>query len=212
MNESLPAIKISMTLASDQLSTFFPLLQQGLQVKTNIGSTIMTMLCEHFGVDSEYVEGRIKTIFLDGKPVDDLDTTIIEEGSTIALSAAMPGLAGATLRRGSYLAAFRNQITYRENKTNIPQKDGLVILKLFNLLVAELGPPLLKKGVYFQREDFEAFWPSLSEEFWQACREVKLNGQNVSPKKILETMRQEKHGLVMLQVDFEEKPSPVNHG
>ena len=72
MNDSIPTLKISMTLASDQLSIFFPLLQQGLQVKTNIGSTIMTMLCEHFGVGREYVEGRIKTIFLDGKPVDDV--------------------------------------------------------------------------------------------------------------------------------------------
>jgi len=194
-----------MTLASDQLSIFFPLLQQGLQVKTNIGSTIMTMLCEHFGLSPEYVEGRIKTIFLDGQPVDDLDATIIEEGSTIALSAAMPGLAGATLRRGSYLAAFRNQITYRENKTDIPQKDGLVILKLFNLLVAELGPTLLKKGVYFQREDFEVFMQSLSAEFWQACRRVKLDGQNVSPGKILEIIKRENYELMFLQVVFEEK-------
>jgi len=194
-----------MTLASDQLSIFFPLLQQGLRVKTHIGSSIMTMLCEHFGVGPEYIEGRIKTIFLDGKPVDDLNATIIREGSIIALSAAMPGLAGATLRRGSYLAAFRNQITYRENKTDIPQKDGLVILKLFNLLVAELGPTLLKKGVYFQREDFEVFMQSLSAEFWQACRRVKLDGQNVSPGKILEIIKRENYELMFLQVVFEEK-------
>jgi hypothetical protein len=63
----------------------------------------------------------------------------------------------------------------------------------------------LKKGVYFQREDFEVFLQSLSEEFWQACQGVKLNGQDVIPEKILEIMKPGKHGLVMLRVVFEEK-------
>jgi len=44
------------------------------------------------GLDEDYVTQRISTIFLDGKPVDDIDTLLVRDGAVLSLSAAMPGL------------------------------------------------------------------------------------------------------------------------
>jgi len=90
-------VRLSLTLEPDKIHGFFPLLRQGFMVRARVGCSIKTMLCEQFGVSPEYMEDRIKTIFLDGKTVDDVDSAIIKDGSTLALSAAMPGLVGATL-------------------------------------------------------------------------------------------------------------------
>ena len=49
------------------------LLQKGFLVEIPKGSTIKSLFCEHFNVEENYLEDRIQTIFLDGKPVDDVD-------------------------------------------------------------------------------------------------------------------------------------------
>ena len=64
-------------------------------VETPVGCSVKTMLNNTLGMDDNYVEDRIKTIFLDAKPVDDINTACINDGSVLALSGAMPGLAGA---------------------------------------------------------------------------------------------------------------------
>lgn len=104
---------MSLSLKYDKavVSSFFPLLRQGFQVEAQMGRSLKHLLCEQFKVEEEYPADRVKTIFLDGKPVDDVETAIIENGATPALSAAMPGLVGATFRRGGVLGAFRSGIT-----------------------------------------------------------------------------------------------------
>jgi len=57
------------------------------------------------------VKEKISTIFLDGKAVDSPETALLREGSTLALSSAMPGLAGAILRRDGPYASLRSSIT-----------------------------------------------------------------------------------------------------
>lgn len=52
------------------------------------------------GLPHFYVEERIQTLLLNGLAVDDPDTAVLESGARLALSAAMPGVLGATLRRG----------------------------------------------------------------------------------------------------------------
>jgi hypothetical protein len=193
-------VSLHLTLESNQISSFFQLLQQGFRVKAQVGSSIKNMICEQFGVTPEYIEERIKTIFLDGKPVDDVNTATVKDGSTLALSAAMPGLAGATLRRGGFFASMRSQITYREDKMAISPGEGLVVLKLFNLLLNELGPVILNKGIYIKREDFVGFFGSLTGKLWTGCKNVEVDGQKVP----LDTLRGmewvDQHDFIFLQV------------
>jgi hypothetical protein len=154
--ETQPHTTLNLMLANAVYSPFFPLLQQGFLVKAQIGRSIKNLLCEQFEVKDNYLTNRINTIFLDGKPVDDADTAIVRDGSTLALSAAMPGLVGATFRRSGILAGFRSSITHqREDETAEKHNMGMVKIKLFNLVVGELGPIFLKKGIWVRREAAE---------------------------------------------------------
>lgn len=187
-------------LEVDKIGRFLPLLQHGFMVKARVGCSIKMMLCRQFGLSPKYVEERIQTIFLDGKAVDDIDSAIIKDGSTLALSAAMPGLAGATLRRGSPLASFRSQATHREEKKAISRREGLVVLKLFNLLVEELGPIFLERGIFVSREDLESLLSSLAGEFWAGCKAATLDGRNVGLGDLREMKWLKDCDFVMLQV------------
>jgi hypothetical protein len=132
---------------------FSHLLQKGFVVEAEEGSSIKDLLCRQFSVEEDYLENRIKTIFLDGKPVDDVDKAIVKDGSTLALSAAMPGLVGSTFRRGGVLASFRSGITYQPEDANTSGVEGVkVTIKLFNMVVSELGPLFLQEGMLIQKD------------------------------------------------------------
>jgi hypothetical protein len=158
---------LSLTLRHEGLKAFYPLFQQGVIIKTQVGCTIKDLLCRHLGITSQYLETRIQTLFLDGKAVDNPDKALVRDGATLALSGAMPGLVGATFRRGGTYASLRNSITFTESEEPIPQKDGQVVLKLFNLLVPELGPFLLAKGIWIKGADLDRFLKDLPSGLWE---------------------------------------------
>ncbi|HSV97125.1 MAG TPA: hypothetical protein VLM75_09345 [Spirochaetota bacterium] len=138
---------ICISIDTNELSRFHPLFQEGVAVETDTGISVREFLCASLGIDERYVEERISTIFLNGKPVDDLDMSIIGDGSVLALSAAMPGLVGATMRRGGYYAAMRTTITHRADENRPALHRGRIRLKLFNMILDEIGPSLLQAGV-----------------------------------------------------------------
>lgn len=145
-------------------------------IKARVGCSVMRFLREQIGLSPEAIE-RIQSVFLDGSPVDDLDSAMIRDGSSLALSAAMPGLVGATLRRGGAYSSFRSAITYRETGTQCASGEGFVQMKLFNLLMAELGPDFLRKGIYVSSSDLRDFLSGQSRDFWQGCRQILLDGK-----------------------------------
>lgn len=176
---------LRLTLDDADLSPFVALLQKGFQVRAQVGRSMKHLLCEQCGVNSEYLSERIQTIFLDGKVVDNVETTIVKDGAIIALSAAMPGLAGATLRTGGLLAAFRDGLTHEEDSETFDSHEvGMVTIKLFNLLVRELGPVFLEKGVWVTREDAESLvkrWADTSQRFFF---HVEKDGREVSVEEL----------------------------
>ena len=140
-----------LNLAVDQLNNFFPILQKGVTVPATVGCTLKSLLIDQFAIPADYVADRITTIFLDNRPVDDLDRTIIQDGSRVTLSAAMPGLVGATMRRGGFYAALRQGISHVVESGASTGECGTVRLKLFNLLLAELGPLVLARGLILEQ-------------------------------------------------------------
>ena len=202
-----PTVNLSLTPEPDKIQGFFPLLQRGVMVKVQVGCSIKTMLCNQFDLSPKYVEDRIQTIFLDGKTVDDIDSAIIKDGSTLALSAAMPGLAGATLRRGGPLALLRSQTTHREEKEPSSRREGVVVLKLFNLLVEELGPTFLREGILIRPKDLQGLLVNLPEESWTECKAARVNGQEVDLDHLLGMTWLDNYDLVMLRVDGDVRPS-----
>ena len=126
---------------------FFPLLQKGFGLGVPVGCPIRELLREVFGLTDEYIETRIQTVFLDGKPVDDIDTALVRDGETLALAPAMPGLMGAMLRRGGYYAPMRSGITHRGDAAPRGIGEGRITVKLFGMALRELGPKLLERGI-----------------------------------------------------------------
>ncbi len=141
---------VALHLAADQLNSFFPLLQKGVTVPARVGCTLKSLLCDQFAIPADYVTDRITTVFLDNRPVDDLDRTLVQDGSRVTLSAAMPGLVGATMRRGGFYAALRQGISHAADSVATAEENGTVRVKLFNLLLAELGPLVLARGLILE--------------------------------------------------------------
>lgn len=122
---------------------FKALLQRGVGIPYATRMRVREFLQETLGIDADYVEEKLQTVFLDGRPVDDFDRIVIRPGAVLALSGAMPGLAGATMRRGGYYATMREGITHSETDT----KDGggeksFIVVKLFNRPLADLAETL----------------------------------------------------------------------
>jgi hypothetical protein len=195
-----------LSMKKNFLNYFFPLFQQGVTIKTLVGGNIKDLLTIHLGMTPEYVENRIQTVFLDGKAVDNLGEAIVGDGSILALSAAMPGLVGATLRRGGAFASLRRAITFSQVSEAIPQKKGRVILKLFNLLVPELGPSLLARGIWLKGRDLNQFLGELKKDFWEGCRELALDGLKINVPSEMARIRLENDALVLLKIS----PIPIS--
>jgi len=138
---------LEVQLAPEMLSMFFPLFQEGVEIEVEVGCSVKQLLTEQLGIHADYLANRITTLFLNSRAVDDAATSVVHDGAVLALSGAMPGLVGATMRSGGYYAAMRGAMTYR-NEDEIPEvKRGAIRLKLFNLLLDELSPRLLLRGV-----------------------------------------------------------------
>jgi len=138
---------LCITVPADRIACFFPLLQKGFDLGVLVGCPIRALLRDGLGLTDEYIETRIQTVFLDGKPVDDIDGARIRDGATLALAPAMPGLMGAMLRRGGYYAPMRSGITHRDDAAPQGIAQGRITVKLFGMAVRELGLQLLERGI-----------------------------------------------------------------
>ena len=172
-------MKIHIVITREMLPRFFQLLERGFVVKTQAGCSIKRLLCEQLGIEEEYLDKRIQTLFLDGQPVDDVERAFLENDATLALSAAMPGLVGATFRKGGTYAAMRNTISYNPETAPKGHGEARVNLKLFNMVLRELGPIFLENGVWIAKDSFNQFLSRNLNDLQPACSEVKMDDQKI---------------------------------
>ena len=141
-------VKLEMVWDEKGLPTFFPLLQHGVLLRADLGVSVRKIVCEQLGVRSQYLDERINSVFLDGQPVDDVDSAIVAEGSTLGLSAALPGFVGAAFRKGGFYSRMRAEITHSKAEEKTGAAKGFFVLKLYNLVLQELGPFFLDAGFF----------------------------------------------------------------
>ncbi len=177
-------MKLTLTIKSELLFCFFPVLREGVILKGNLGCSIEAFISEQLGLTADYIQNRIQTVFLNGKAVDDVSATLVPRGSTLTLSAAMPGLAGATLRRGSYYASMRQGISCGDLNENAGPSEGEITLKLFNLITEDLGPKVLQKGFWIKGKNLSDHLISQPNRFWKGCLSAELDHENIDPIKL----------------------------
>jgi hypothetical protein len=168
---------LEVQLPTELLRIFSPLLQSGIGIEIELGCSIQQLLTEQLGIASEYVSGRITTIFLNSKAVDKAGTAMIHDGAVLALSGAMPGLVGATMRSGGYYAAMRGAMTYHDDREIPVGQRGVITIKLFNLLLEELGPRLLLRGFLLRADRWREFLAQQPERL--RIRGYRIDGRSV---------------------------------
>ena len=190
----------------NKLPIFFQLLRKGIFVAVEQRVGIKALLCEKLKIDAAYIDKEVKTIFLNGKPVDDPDSAVIEGGSTLALSAAMPGMVGATMRSGGYYAPLRHAISF--DRRNAPDSNMAqsVTVKCFNTVASDLGAFLLHQGVSVAGKDFQEFVDTRIDDFLKEVKSLVLDGKAVEPAvlKQIECSREN----IFLQIETDPNANP----
>ena len=181
---SEPIQSLFLKLRPGREPRFLSIFQQGIYLRTRTGST-MAQVLDAAGFTRKYLEERVQTVFLDGSAIDDPDSEIVRGGCVIALSAAMPGLAGAILRKGSPISALRSKTSAQKDLHSTDDAIETLRLKLFNRVAEEMGPELLHRGILLKRSDFENFMASRPGLMEEAVLEAELDGVTVSPAGLL---------------------------
>lgn len=177
MKEQLPLSRLEFKVKPRNLPLFTTVLQSGIEVSAESGTSLGRFLGDFPGFTAEYLADVVQTIFLNGTAVDDLTIPLSGARPTLALSAAMPGLAGAIFRKNSFHAALR---TETGSRTSGPQQNDTitVTLKLFNSIARDRGEELLQRGVCLQTDilvDFLARRPNLQQDI----RSIRLNDKSI---------------------------------
>jgi hypothetical protein len=182
--------------------SFIEILQEGFMLPAMTGTSIRDVLCNQWGVENEYLDHRINTVFLDGKPVDNVDSAVIADGSVLALSASMPGFVGAALRKGGFYAPMRSGITYTESAITDLHARCIFTLKLFNLVAEELGSSFLMKGVWLPSASFREFLCEHEKSLSDRCLHWNLNDQNLDLMDLLNSPAWKDSELVRFRVSI----------
>jgi len=156
MEDQLSPPRLRMTVSDHTLPLFTTVLQSGIEVKTGHGETLANFLNNFPGFTAEYLADTVQTIFLNGTAVDDLSLPLTGQNPVLALSAAMPGLAGAIFRKNSFHSALRTE-TKKVHDSDASESSVTVTLKLFNSIAKDRGEALLKAGLCMRADHLAVF-------------------------------------------------------
>lgn len=182
-------MKINLSMSGSAVSRFFPVLGEGVLILGPGGETVEGFLQKAAGISPAYLKDRVQTVFLEGRALDDFSTATVGDGATLALSAAMPGLAGAVLRRGGFYAAMRRQISHEADGQATSGGQIVVTLKLFNLVARDLGPGLLERGVLIPGRQLKDFMARQGRWLWTECAALAVEGRPVAAEELAGLLR-----------------------
>ena len=184
MDATEKIIRQELRLTTSSFERFSSLLQAGIHF-TNIrnGETIGAFLNKLPGFNMNYIRDRVQTIFLNGTAIDDLETPLAGAQPVLAISSAMPGLAGSIFRKNSLHATLRSSAKKNALKTDMPGTTT-VTLKLFNVIARERGAELLHGGCTIKVKDLVKFLQA-RPPLLSSMTEVFLNGEMLRPGDII---------------------------
>lgn len=172
-------------------------LTKGAKLQCKTGKSIEDVLTNQLSIPKTIIEDKIKTIFLDGHPVDNPSEVYINAGSTLSLAAAMPGIAGICMGRNSPVAAFRAGISAAGSEEVKFEEDGIIQLKLFNTTIELLGPSVLKYGIIIKSQELAGMVEEKYDILKQEIQDSKMNGETAGLKKILKHLKTSDNDILL---------------
>ena len=181
---TVPVPQLTLTLPQRMTAGFASLLQHGMLCSVDQPVALLPFLLLLPGFNSSYIEKTVQTIFINGISVDNFDRNL-QAGSIVALSAAMPGLAGAIFRRQGLHGFLRSQI---EASVESGQSvSGFIILKLFNSIATDRVEDLLTAGILVTGKAFCDF--AVKREYlFQAPVVLSFAEQTLAYAELLRTV------------------------
>lgn len=196
---------VVLSVASEKLPLFTTVLQSGIEILTPAGTSIGQFLSALPGFSADYLANQVQTIFHNGAAVDDLTTILRGEKPVLALSAAMPGLAGAIFRKNSIHSALRSEMKIAENS---PLKATFITvkLKLFNTIALDRGKQLFHLGVSLPAATLSSFLKN-RPGLMQATTGIQLDGKSISRTELQQKLAE----LQMIELKVHDDTT-ITHG
>lgn len=190
-------LTLSIENSEQSHATWRYLMQSPSEVTADIGDTMLHFLTSRLELDEDYIDSQIKTIFIDGKPVDDPTTAKIPANARIALGAVAPGVAGMTMCRNSPISSMRSGITFHNEEDITTITEGSVTLLLFNAVMVDKGLRVLQKGIRVPASKLESAVMQAPDSICSAS----LDGKDMAPEELLEWIRKNPQSTVQLRVN-----------
>ncbi len=182
---AMSTVQICPTLELDLPAEAFPgfasLLQHGVLFPIEKSTPLLALLVTLPGFSAEYIEKNVQTIFINGVAADSLNKEMVD-GTTVALSAAMPGLAGAIFRRQGVHGSLRSK-----QVTDAPLEQsgaGFLTLKFFNSIATDRVADLLQKGILVSGKALVKF-ARMRGHLFEPPIGLKLDGEKVAYADLL---------------------------
>lgn len=187
---------ITLQVAENDRAFFATLLQSGAEYPAIQGQSLGDFISSLPEFTWNYLENSVQTIFLDGMPADDIKLKCFTKPRhTLALSAAMPGLVGAILKRNSLHVSLRTT-TVDDSVADIGA-PSIVRLKIFNSIAQERGPRLLLEGASFPTERlYKTF--SLRQNLLKKAQTITCNESTITEEDLFDILLQ--HSIITLTV------------
>lgn len=170
---------------------FLPLLEQGGTIDVRVGGSLRELIIDQLKVEEQYLDHRIQTIFLNARAVDTPEQIVVKHGDVLALSGAMPGLVGATLRKGGRYAAMRREISEGNTVARSNPVPGRIRLKLFNTVLNDLGCKILARGVRVENPALAELLKKNKAELEKDYVGMQLEKKPVNMNTIMSTLAQQ---------------------
>lgn len=186
--------ELNILMKSEAISGWNFLLQKGFSLRGRAGATVREFLRESVGYDDCLIDEKVRTIFLNSSPMDDIDTTHVKEGDRLALGSAMPGLVGICMGRDNPYKEFRSGIAARKNAVEETARPVMVFVKVFSTLAVDTGVDLLGRGIEINA--------AILADFLKEKAEFIVKQDGVSAEAIVSSLR-EMEGDIRIRVRFQ---------
>jgi len=177
---------LELEISPEMLTGFASLLQHGVLFPIERPIPLLSFLVTLPGFTAEYIEENVQTIFINGVAADSLQQEMVD-GTTVALSAAMPGLAGAIFRRQGVHGSLRSK--QLSEVTHSTTEGGHLTLKFFNSIALDRVEDLLTGGIQISGKALGNFAATRAHLF-EPPVVLRFKGEELSYSALMKTLQE----------------------